>query len=164
MQKVDEPKIYKASKILQSKVGTGLVSKEKIETCQQTITENTTDFEPMAKEFLNKLAEAINAAKGPQSDLQELRQSVTEPVMQLKANASMFGYTLIGEMANILLSFLESVSSIDKDMISIVEASHSTLTAVVKNKLKGDGGTGGRAMKEELMGACKRYMNKRFKK
>ncbi len=164
MDEKKETKIYKASKMLQAKVGTGIVEKEKIETCQQKLDDNTTDFEPMAKTFLDELAQAVLLAQSGKHDLQDLRQHVTQPVMQLKANAAMFGYTLIGDMANIMLSFLEGVSSLDDDIISIIDAHHKTLTAIVRNKLKGDGGEPGKAMKSELMGACKRYMEKRFKK
>jgi hypothetical protein len=159
-----EAKIYKANKMLQAKVGTGVVEKEKIETCQQKINENTTDFEPMAKDFLDELAQAVQLAQSGKQDLQELRQHVTQPVMQLKANGAMFGYTLIGDMANIMLSFLESVTKIDNDIISIIDAHHKTLTAIVRNNMKGDGGANGKAMKEELMSACKRYMEKRASK
>ncbi len=163
MEEQREAKIYKANKMLQAKVGVGKIEKEKVEVCQQRINENNTDFEPMAKEFLDELLEAVKVAQSGKHDLQELRQHVTQPVMQLKANGAMFGYTLIGDLANIMLSFLEGVSRIDDDIISIIAAHHTTLTAIVKNNMKGDGGEHGKAMKNELMSACRRYMEKRAK-
>lgn len=164
IEETGEAKIYKANKMLQAKVGMGKIEKEQVEVCQQKIDENTTDFEPMAEGFLNELAQAVKTAQAGEQDLQELRQNVTQPVMQLKANGAMFGYTLIGDLANIMLSFLEGVSRIDNDIISIIAAHHTTLTAIVKNKMKGDGGEHGKAMKNELLNACKRYMEKRAKR
>ncbi|NCC22904.1 MAG: hypothetical protein EOM26_10665 [Alphaproteobacteria bacterium] len=164
MQGETRVNIYKATKILQAKVGSGAVEKEKVEVCQKQIDENQTDFGPMAKEFLDELTRAVTFARAGKEDLQSLRQHVTQPVMQLKANGAMFGYTLIGDLANIMLNFLETVSRIDDDIIAIVEAHQKTLAAIVNNQMKGDGGATGKMMKDELVGACKRYMEKRHAK
>jgi hypothetical protein len=161
MQETREAKFYKASKMLQAKVGTGVVEREKVEVCEQKIAENNTDFSPMAKQFLDKLEKAVKKAQSGEEDLSRLKQNVTEPVMQLKANGSMFGYTLIGDLANIMLSFLENVSKLDDDIIAIIDAHHKTLSVIVHNQMSGDGGENGKAMKTELMNACKRYMEKR---
>ncbi len=155
-------KVYQANKMLQAKVGTGPVEQEKIQVCQEKLDENTTDFAPMAAGFLKELREAIDTAQSGDEDLESLRQNVTKPVMHLKANASMFGYTLIGDLANIMLNFLESVRALDKDIIAIIDAHHATLSAIVSKKLSGDGGETGKAMKQELLAACKRYAEKRM--
>jgi hypothetical protein len=160
----EETRVYKASKMLQAKVGTGAVKPEKTQICQQKLDENTTDFAPMAAEFLAALEKEIERARQGKEDLQSLRDHVTRPVMQLKANGAMFGYTLIGDLANIMLSFLEGVSRLDGDIIQIVEAHHKTLAAIVRGEMKGDGGEPGKAMKAELVSACKRYMEKRARR
>ncbi len=164
MAESKDVRVYKASKILQSKAGVGSVEKATIEKAQKSLDENTTDFEPMAMEFLRQLEEVVQHTKSGGEDIDSLRQHLTTPVMQLKANASMFGYSLIGDLSNVMLTFLESVQKIDGDIVAILEANHKTLSAIVKMKMKGDGGEQGKAMKMELMGVCKRYMEKRTKK
>lgn len=162
--KSEEAKVIKANKGLQAKVGTGQLDEALLAKCQDVMDGNDVDFEPMAKEFLNVLADAIKKAKTPDIETQEAVQSMTAPVMQLKANAALFKFNLIGNLANVMLSFLESVEKLDSDAISIVEAHHKTLSAIVIKNMKGDGGTFGQQMEEELRNACKRYYAKRSKK
>jgi hypothetical protein len=84
--------------------------------------------------------------------------------MELKANAATFRYSLIGNLANIMLSFLESLTVMDKDAIEIVKAHHSTLHMIIVRKMTGDGGEGGKQLQKELQQACDRYYHKRFGK
>lgn len=158
--KSEEAKVIKANKGLQGKVGTGKLDEALIAKCQDIMDGNDVDFEPMAKEFLDLLADAVKNAKKPDAETKEVIQSMTAPVMQLKANAAVFKFNLIGNLANVMLSFLESVEKLDADAISIVEAHHKTLSAIVMKNMKGDGGDFGKQMEEELRKACKRYYAK----
>ena len=160
----EEVKVYKASKSLQAKVGTGSVSKETIEKVKKNVEENSADFEPMARNFLTQLSEAVEKAKtNPDEDMKVTYDRVASPVMQLKANASMFGYPLIGDLANIMLSFLESLSEIDNPIIQIIEANQKTWEVIISKQMKGDGGQYGEALRSELKGVCERYLKKKLK-
>ncbi len=156
-------KVLKADMALQAKVGTGPLDEKAVERSQTVMDENSAqvDFAPLAMEYLNKLEAAIESASDSSVSMTEVIQGMTTPVMQLKANASTFKYNLIGNMANIMLSFLEGVTEMDKDAISIVNAHHQTLKAIVLKKMVGDGGPIGKQMEDELKGACKRYFAKR---
>ena len=159
--KPDKPKVIKANKSLQEKVGTGKIDDTVIEKCQTVMDNNDVDFTPLAMEYLDKLATAIKTAKTSDIETKEAVNNLTAPVMQLKANAATFKYSLIGNLANVMLSFLEGVQELDKDAISIVEAHHKTLTAIVIKKMTGTGGAFGAQMEDELKNACKRYFAKR---
>jgi hypothetical protein len=154
-------KVIKASTNLQTKVGTGPLDEKTIERCQDVMDNNDVDFAPLAMEYLNKLEEAITAVKSGSLSMKENVQAMTAPVMQLKANATTFKYSLIGNLANVMLSFLEGIKEIDGDVIAIVGAHHQTLKAIVLKKMSGDGGATGRVMEEELKGACARYFSKK---
>ncbi|MFK7839575.1 MAG: hypothetical protein AB8B83_04530 [Bdellovibrionales bacterium] len=156
-----KPKVIKANKSLQAKVGTGPLDQEAVEKCQMVIDNNDVDFTPLAMEYLDKLKNAIITAKDPSTPTQKAVANMTAPVMELKANASTFKYTLIGTLANVMLSFLEGIEKMDQDAIAIVEAHHKTLTAIVLKKMTGNGGTFGQQMEEELKGACKRYFSRK---
>jgi len=83
--------------------------------------------------------------------------------MTIKANAAMFNYDLITNLANVMLSFLESIKKLDKDVIEIVDAHHKTLTMIVLKKMKGDIGEPGKQLENELKGVCKRYFSRKAK-
>lgn len=84
--------------------------------------------------FLDLLEAAVKQAGDRSIDMKTRKQALTSPVMELKANAAIFHYSLIGNLANIMLSFLESIEELDKDAVSIVGAHHTTLHAIVMKK------------------------------
>lgn len=156
-----KPKVIKANYMLQSKVGSGPLDERAVERSQEVMDNNDVDFSPLGMEFLGQLQEAINKSKAGDLDTKQAVQAMTEPVMQLKANAATFRYTLIGNLANVMLSFLEAVKTIDEDVIQIVEAHHKTLNIIVVKKMQGDAGAAGKQMEDELRAACKRYFSKK---
>lgn len=156
--------VYKANFMLQQKVGSGPIDERVIAQSQKVMDENDVDFTPMGLDFLSKLKTAINQAGDASIDMKIRKQALTAPVMELKANASIFGYPLIGNLANIMLSFLEAITEIDGDAIQIVGAHHTTLHAIVIKKMKGEGGEHGAIFISELKDACARYFARRAKK
>jgi hypothetical protein len=158
-------KIYKANPILKQKIGSGPIDKKLIERAQKVIEENDVDFSPLGLQFLNELEEAlVNVESHLSKDkFESQKQSLTKPVMELKANAKMFRYGLVGELASIMLNFLESITSLDKDALSIIRGHHDTLRGIINNNLSGDGGQKGQVMIAELKNACARYYKKQRK-
>lgn len=156
-------KTYKASLELQQKIGMGPLDPALIARAQKVIEENNIDFAPLGLQFLNELDEALNHVEqnlDPEK-LDEQKRMLTEPVMELKANATIFHYSLVGNLANIMLSFLESITDIDKDALSIIRGHHDSLKAIISGKMKGDGGQNGQVMMTELKDACARYYKKK---
>lgn len=159
----EKAKIYKASRALQQKIGIGPLDPLAVERAQLAIEENDVDFRPLGLQFLNELQEALHniTPDSIPAEAKKQQQDIIDPVMELKANATIFHYPLIGDLANIMLSFLESIKELDKDAISIAQAHHDTLKAIVVNRMKGDGGKHGQTMKEELKNVCARYYRKK---
>jgi hypothetical protein len=158
----NEAKIFKANFKLQQKVGSGPLDERKVQESQQVIETNEVDFGPTALEILEKLEKAIKRSQDSTANMQEAKALLTTPVMELKANAAIFKYALIGNLANIMLSFLEAIKDLDKDAVEIVKAHHNTLHMIVVRKMSGDGGEGGKMLMKELQQACDRYYKKRF--
>ena len=158
-------KIHKANLELQKRIGTGPLDKRLVEKAQKAIEENNVDFTPLGLQFLDELKKALEqvAANLDSEEIVAQKRSLTEPVMELKANATIFHYALVGNLANIMLSFLESIKKLDKDALSIVGAHHDTLRAIITKKMKGDGGEHGQVMMAELKDACARYYKKKKK-
>lgn len=156
-----EPRIVKANHLLQAKVGFGTIDEKKIDRSQRVMDGLATNFEPLAEKYLDELLAAVDAARTPDDRTpRKIIQSMTEPVMQIKANAGMFGYNLVGVLANVMLNFLETLEVVDADVIAIVEAHHKTLKLLVTNQMKGDGGEYGQQLQAELKDACRRYFAK----
>lgn len=153
--------IIKAKYDLQDRVGAGPLNDAIVDQCERVMQSNDVDFTPMARDYLDDmLAVAQKAKAGKYASKEDAVAAITAPVMQLKANAPTFGYDLIGSMATIMLSFMETIEEIDETVVKIVEAHHQTLLAIVMKKMKGDGGAHGRTLQEELQGVCKRYLTK----
>lgn len=152
-------RIIKVSNKLQDKIGAGEVARERIESTQAALENTDVDFEPMAAGFLGNLNAAITQAKKllGKSEDKSLLHVMAKPVMDLKANAQMFGYPLITALANVMLNFLESVGSVDNDVVAIVEAHHKTLNLIIKMKMSGAVDDKGRVLVKELENACERY-------
>jgi hypothetical protein len=155
-----EPRIVKANHLLQAKVGIGTIDEKKIRKSQKVMDSIAVDFEPMAGQYLDDLAAAIETARADGIADKHKIQGMTEPVMQIKANAGMFEYTLVGVLANVMLNFLETLETVDADVIAIVDAHHKTLKILVANQMKGDGGEYGQQLQAELKDACRRYFAK----
>tara|TARA_R110002124_G_scaffold287216_1_gene471374 strand:- start:60359 stop:60880 length:522 start_codon:yes stop_codon:yes gene_type:complete len=151
-----------ASKLLQAKVGRGQIREDQALACKKALETSTSDFEPVALEFLNSLEHAIdNATNSSDSDLEAHKALLFKPIFDLKANAKMFKYDLVSIMANIMVTFLEKITHLDKDAVEIVKAHHQTLTLIVQKKMNGTGGEAGKALAKELQSACLRYFSKR---
>ncbi len=70
---------------------------------------------------------------------------------------------MVGNLANIMLSFLESIDTLDEDALSIVSGHHDSLKLILSSKMTGDGGKDGPVMVTELKDACARYYKKKKK-
>ena len=156
-------KTYKATPELQQRIGPGPLDKSAIERAQSEIDDNKIDFAPMGIEFLARLDSALKLIK-PNADKSETikqKKTLVSPVMELKANAAIFHYELVGNMAGIMLSFLESIEEIDNDVLSIVRGHHDSLKLILSSNMKGNGGENGKIMTTELNDACARYYKKK---
>lgn len=157
-------KIHEAQAILQEKAGRGSFDPDLVKKAQQYIEENDVDFTPLGFEFLNNLKNVLQEAETSKTTatISQYQELLIKPVMELKANAAIFHYPLIGDLANVMLNFLESIEMLDSDTIEIVKAHHDTLSAIMSNRMKGkEGAQQGAPFVAELKEACARYHRKR---
>ena len=147
---------------LKQKVGKGGLSDDILDKAQKLLEENTVDFEPLANMYMTSLSNGIDMAKGfaPSDDIEEIIATMLYPAMQLKANGGMFNYPLVTRIADKLIQFLEVIVEPEIEAVEIVLAFHTTLTAVVQGKVKGDGGKNGDELLQALTDACMRYFEK----
>lgn len=155
-----QPRYITPPNKLKQKVGVGGIDEMLLEKSQQYIENNDIDFAPIAKKLLTRLEKTIeNAKAGDIADTKAL-DGMINPMMQLKGNGGMFQYRLISDIADIGLQFLESVGTINKDVLEVIAAHAQTIKIILKNKLTGDGGKEGYELVKELHKASKRYFVK----
>jgi hypothetical protein len=161
MPQDNKVRIYKASYMLQSKVGTGQPDNSVVEKCQNIIENNPTDFAPMAKNYIDNFGVLIEEARSgcPSSNDNALIERMRAVIMELKANAPIFHFPYLGRLSAIMLSFLENIETLDKDALDIASAHYESFRALIDHHLRdtGDPGSKSRDLEQELKDACGRY-------
>ena len=153
--------VIKANHLLQAKVGLGNISEDDLLRSQSIIEKNNINFVPIANQFLQQFREALDIVKLETHTNRKSIERVINPVMQIKANARIFKYNLLGDLASIMLNFLEGMNELDDDSLSIIEAHYLTISRMVQDNMSGDGGEDGKSFEDELNAACKRYIQSR---
>lgn len=154
--------IIKSNHLLQSKVGMGIVPEDKIIKSQSILEKNEINFVPIATGFLNQLRLGLDDAYKDSNPSRKTIEKLIDPVMQIKANARIFKYARLGDLASIMLNFLEGMNEPDSEMLEIIEAHHKTLNHIIQEELQGDGGQTGQAFENELDAVCRRYVQSRI--
>lgn len=153
-------RIYKATKELQQKAGTGTVNERLVTAAQQTLESNIGDFKPMAKELLDNLQAAVSKMKASPDKATDEKQEAVVPVMQIKANAPMFGYKSVGQLASILLDFLEELKIFDIAAVEIVSACHQSMSLMIAKNIKSAEDQVTMIMRKEIATVIARYKDK----
>lgn len=160
-------KLIKVENNLRKKVGYGKISEESIARAETLLQGNNIDFRDIARGIFENFRKDLAIARGMSGHDPLLKERLINSVMELKANAPMFKYELVGDLASIVLSFLEHIKELDKDAISIIEAHEKTLSIIIAKSIMGRGGALGEQLVSELESACARYYRKnpeKFKK
>ena len=154
-------KVYKASQQLKKKAGTGKIDQDRVHRAENSIKNTDVDFFSFAKENLDDLANSIaNAKAGENISKEQLLRDISAPLLQLKSSSSLFGFDLVGILAGIMFDFIQRIDHLDARAVKIISAHHTTLYAIISNKMEGDGGQHGRQLKSELIDVCKKYFKK----
>ena len=153
-------KYHSPPNVLKQKVGTGGIDPHVIQTAEDFISGNMVDFTPYGEKILIRLEKAIREAKGKDRTERNVIDTITGPIMELKANGAMFRYYLVSEIADVMLNFLENITELNDDAFDIINVHQKTLEVILRSKLQGSGGREGRALAQELYDACSRYRMK----
>ena len=146
--------------LLKQKVGGGGLPKEILEQSQNVIENTTLNFKPYAEGYLKQFSSASDIVMKEPERFRELKDTLINPMMQLKANGGMFRYDLLSDVADIALYFLETIQDLNNDAGEVLVAHQNTLYAIISNELKGHGGSAGDALIKELERVCARYFKK----
>lgn len=153
-----DAKFIKPPNRIKMKVGAGGIDENLIEMAQTKIENTSVDFIPFANKHLKRIKTLLKSLQKAQNDAK--REELANAIMQIKANGGMFGYSLISDIAAVALYFLENIKALNNDAITIINVHYQTMTVIISNGLKGDGGQEGYALAKELESAANRYFKK----
>lgn len=153
-------KFHTPQNTLRLKAGYGGMDPVVMDRAETFIQTNDVDFTAIAKAMIDRLDRAFEAARATNNRSPEAIDRMISPIMELKANGAMFKFSLLSEVANIALDFLENIDHLNDDGFEIVAIHRRTLQIILKNQLRGSGGPQGTALIKELNEACARYHKK----
>ena len=160
MAEKKKAKFIEPPNVLKQKVGDGGMDQLRLQRAEDYIDDNPADFRNIAFTLMEQLEKLIKAGKSGKISGRKGVDMLTHPIMELKATGGMFRYMLVSEIADIVLNFLENIDELNEDVFEIIDAHQNTLNIIINNKLQGTGGVEGRALAQELYGACRRYYTK----
>ncbi|MDH5722489.1 MAG: response regulator [Alphaproteobacteria bacterium] len=152
-----------ADTTLQEKTGIGKVSETAVSNSQKVLDDNQINFKPIVSGFIKQLEDALKIARSGNLTDKTVKMELTTPIMQIKANAKIFHYALVGDLANIALTFIEGLATMDENALVIVQAYTITLKKILSFDIKESDSREGEAFKNELQKACDRHMRLRNK-
>ncbi len=150
-------KLVKPENTLKKKVGTGGFNESDLVKAQQGLEKKDIDFRPQANDFLAELDATLEKIKTKEMPEIEQLDAIMYPMMQLKSQGGLFQYPLITKISHATLDFLENISGIDDDVITITEAYKKTIKAVLTLQIKDLANKTGAQLFDELSKAFSRY-------
>lgn len=153
-------KLLKPQNTLKKKVGHGGFNEKDIKKAQKSIEENTVDFKPIAIELLDTLDKVLLSVKAGERDIKASLGSILDPLMQLRAQGSLFHYPSITHISDVVVDFLDTEKSVDKNIIEMLEAYKKAASALISLEIKDENNKTCVAFVSELKSACLRYQLK----
>jgi len=147
--------------VLKQKMGSGGIDPGLLVKAQEKLENNAVDFKPIAMELIRQLKAAIENGKSRAMADEAMIDAMIRPAMQLKAQGAMFHFPLITDISDTLVSFLETVVGIDKDVLEIVVAHQMAISVVLGANMQGAVDAKGKELRDSLVEACMRYYKAR---
>ena len=137
--------------------GTGEIPAELLEQAEAALEKMSEDY----PDWVSKLIESMGELHRRCVDTPEKRRSYFEDLRgvahDMRGQGGTFGYPLISEMAESLYQFTGPNSGMSDNHVEIIKAHIDAMRAVIKNRIKGDGGDVGTQLMNGLQAAIKKY-------
>tara|TARA_B100001146_G_scaffold203243_1_gene195661 strand:- start:164 stop:631 length:468 start_codon:yes stop_codon:yes gene_type:complete len=143
---------------LKAKVGNGGFSKENIAKAQSALEQNDIDFRPIANDYLKEMS-AIAGQYEPDKPKETLL-GVLDPLMQLRAQGTLFHYPSLTMVSDIVVDFLDFHEKMDGQIIEIIRAYIQAARLILDREIKNAEDPICKAFTNELRAVCDRYNNK----
>ncbi len=161
-KKLRKAKIVTPLNLLKQKIGSGGLDAATLAKAEQVLEDNTIDFRPIAKELLEELDAAIQNARAFPLNDEAAVEAMLYPAAQFVALGTMFRFPLVSEISDILINFLETITTPpNEDTLELVNAHRKAIAVVIDNNMTGKNPPQGAELKRTLTEACGRYYKTR---
>jgi hypothetical protein len=154
------PRFFKADFELQQKVGTGTLDAEAVANVQAYLDSVQADITPELRAALSDIESALAAVKDISYNREEFLPPITKSLMNVKSLSGTFHEMMVCRVSAFLLTFLEDVRKLDKDVADIVGAYIKVAKTLLDLKIKDETNPHGQSFLAEIRNACKRYYDK----
>jgi hypothetical protein len=162
-KKLRHAEVIRPPNALKQKVGSGDIPAEALKKAQDLLDNPNMDFKPIALNLIKQLSAATQMLKGQNSTDEKDIEMLLYPAMQLKTQGAMLKYPFVAEIGEVLVPFLETVTEVSEDVISVVEAHQTAFEYVLKTPPDQISKNNVKKITESLLDACERYYTKNNK-
>lgn len=160
MQQSNAAQLIHPPRKLKEKMGSGGLDPNIIAKAQERMDANTIDFKPIGTHLLRLVDEALQDMRSGKLRGKAAIHKLLHPIIELKAQGTMFRYPLISDISGTLGYFLETVPENSPEVIELVTAYKMACTAIFSKNLTGQGGAVGKQLQAELADVYRRFYKK----
>jgi len=140
--------------------GTGSISEEALAEAEKALEQMAEDYPDWVSSLIAKLAEQHGRCVDTPEHRREFFEEINNIAHDMKGQGGTFGYPLITEFADSLHNFTTIRNDITDGMVELVKAHVDAMRAVIRGRVKGDGGEVGAQLKATLEKAIEKYKGK----
>jgi len=141
--------------------GAGSISPEALAAAERALAEMAEDYPDWVSGLIARLAEQHSRCIDTPDKRRDYFEQINQIAHDMKGQGGTFGYPLITDFAESLHSFTTTRHEITDSMVELVKAHVDGMRAVIKNRVKGDGGEIGAELKASLEQAITRFKETR---
>ena len=122
------------------------------EKAEEVIRKLSGTYPDAALKELQEAQDVLDAGKALPKDKrgEEYQTTLFRLIHNLKGQGGTFGYPLITEIGNHLCRYIEQQESFEDKQNTCIQKHLTILKTIIENRLTGDGGSKGRALKDTL--------------
>jgi hypothetical protein len=163
--RADGPKVwhFRPPNTLRAKIGgaapgeTGSIDPALLDMAEKHIGTMEDDYADWVRELIAELSAAVERCARRPGNAAGLFRRINSIALELRGQAGMFGYPLVTLFCESLCDYTESRGPKDHRHIELLKAHIDGISAVIRQKIKGDGGPVGAELIESLRRAQRRY-------
>ncbi len=137
--------------------GIGAISPETLAAAEAALEQMSEDYPDWVSGLIGKMTEQHSRCVDTPENRRDFFEEINHIAHDMKGQGGTFGYPLITDFSESLENFTSTRNDIDDRMVELVKAHIDAMRAVIKGRVKGDGGEIGKQLTISLQMAIERY-------